>query len=138
MTQTTTASGQDPAQIAAEVASVMPDGIVPPNPSDRRDPEWFYNEIMRHVQPDLMSDHLAFLEMKYAGETSYERASRMSAYELAFSAYDRFANEVTAAFSGDAARARLLRREESRKNEATQSAQDFDQITSLMDSQASA
>ncbi len=68
---------------------------VPKNPSPERTPEWLYNEIMRHVLPDLMTDHLPLLELKYAGESEMEKASRRSAYEEAFRVFDAVAKDIT-------------------------------------------
>ncbi len=69
--------------------------IVPANPSPERTSEWLYNEIMRFVQPDLMTDHLPLLDLKYAGENAFEKAARLFSYEEAFRVFDEISVTAT-------------------------------------------
>lgn len=61
---------------------------VPPNPAQPGTPEWEYNEIMRFIEPDLMTSALPHLAEYYASETPAERHARFSAYQRAFIAFD--------------------------------------------------
>ncbi len=70
--------------------------LPPPNPSTPNTEEWLYNEIMRHVEPDLMLNHLPLLDEKYANETPVEHLQRMKNYEDAYRIFDKAKAEITA------------------------------------------
>jgi hypothetical protein len=59
-------------------------------------PEWLYQEIMRHIEPDLMLDRLPKLNSVYAGESKREHAERMQSYEKAFAHFDQIYAKVAA------------------------------------------
>lgn len=60
----------------------------PPNASVAGTPEWAYDELMRHIEPDLLTNALPLLDAYYAGETTIERHARFSSYQRAFAAFD--------------------------------------------------
>ncbi len=68
---------------------------IPKNPSPERTPEWLYNEIMRYIHPDLMTDRLPYLSLKYSGESECEKAARLSGYDEAFRVFDEVTRDVT-------------------------------------------
>lgn len=74
----------------------------PLNPSARYSPEWIYNEIMRFIEPELMTDSLPHLAEKYAGETPAENARRMALYDKAFACFDAAYAEVSRIFEQEA------------------------------------
>lgn len=47
-----------------------------------------YNEIMRHIEPDLLTTVLPQLARYYANEMPAERHARFSSYARAFRAFD--------------------------------------------------
>lgn len=51
-------------------------------------PQWLYDEIMRSIEPELVTDMLPTLDTIYAAETSEEHDVRMERYRLAYAAYD--------------------------------------------------
>lgn len=51
-------------------------------------PEWLYDEIMRCIEPDLVSSSLPMLDAKYAGEDPAEREFRLGKYQEAFALFD--------------------------------------------------
>ena len=61
---------------------------LPLNPSAPQTVEWMYNEIMRHIEPDLLTNVLPQLSEYYAGESAIERHARFSSYQRAFRAFD--------------------------------------------------
>jgi hypothetical protein len=63
------------------------------NKHTKFDPSWFtqqwlYDELMRHIEPDLTSKKAKLLEKKYAKETDEEKELRMERYDLAFDFFD--------------------------------------------------
>ena len=73
----------------------------PPNPSQPGTPEWFYNEIMRHVEPDLLTTAIPQHAAYYANETKEQRIKRMDAYDKAFAIYDKVAAQAEDKFTAD-------------------------------------
>ena len=57
-------------------------------------PEWLYNEIMHHIEPDLTTDKIALLNKKYAKETPEDREARMASYIFSFALFDEALNKV--------------------------------------------
>lgn len=72
-------------------------GQAPQNPSQQGTPEWLYDEIMRHIEPDLLTTVIPTHIEKYKNETAEERKERMTAYDKAFAIFDT----VAAEFEGD-------------------------------------
>ena len=65
----------------------------PPNPSLSESAEWFYNEIMRHIEPDLLSTVILTHAEKYKSETQEQREARIKSYDNAFIVFDRVADD---------------------------------------------
>jgi hypothetical protein len=76
--------------------------FTPPNPSAPGTPEWVYDEIMRHIEPDLLTAEIAGHPQKYRDETAEQRVARMAHYDKAFAAYDAAADAVEAEFRQEA------------------------------------
>ena len=51
-------------------------------------PQWLYDLIMRGIEPDLMSDQIPQLEVRYREESVEGRRKRMDRYEHAFAQFD--------------------------------------------------
>ncbi len=98
------------------------DGLVPVNPSKERTSEWLYNEIMRFVQPELMTDHLPLLDLKYSGENTFERAARLLSYEEAFEVFDAIAKSATQPLMEEGRKVMLRHREKVLQEEQTENA----------------
>jgi hypothetical protein len=60
----------------------------PGNPSLPGTAQWLYDEIMRNIEPDLITTRIIHLDEIYADETESEGKSRMQAYEKAFEIFD--------------------------------------------------
>lgn len=63
------------------------DGL-PPNPQKPHSAEWIYDEIMRHIEPELMLDSIPTLEQRYQEESDEDRTARLGQYQKAFAIYD--------------------------------------------------
>ena len=116
----------------------IPTYEVPPNPSAPGTDEWKYNEIMRHIHPDLITTVLPTLAEKYAKETQEERDKRVDAYNEAFAIFDQ-----AAAVIGNAGNAALrqIRQEahaEAAKREKVEKNNDEQQAEHLLDDATSA
>lgn len=79
---------------------------VPPNPSAPGTPAWTYDEIMRHIEPDLLTSALPSIDAYYAGESAIERHARFSSYQRAFAAFDAACRMLTERQRGELAPAR--------------------------------
>ena len=75
--------------------------IPPVNPSSPGTSEWFYDEIMRHIEPDLMTNVLPTHAEKYKNETQEQRVERMQSYDKAFTIFDKVADEYEKEFHQD-------------------------------------
>lgn len=62
--------------------------FVPPNLAKLNTPQWLYNEVMRNIEPDLLTDHLPYLDQWYGGETLLQRMQRIASYERAFEIFE--------------------------------------------------
>ncbi len=67
---------------------------IPANVFPLHSAEWLYDEVMRHIEPDLMLRSVKTLEGKYLGELDDERSSRMARYEQAFALFDEVYGKV--------------------------------------------
>ncbi|HVW67177.1 MAG TPA: hypothetical protein VHA78_05640 [Candidatus Peribacteraceae bacterium] len=63
------------------------------------DARWIYDEFMKHIEPDLMTDHIEHVDEKYAGETAEERAERYEQYTMAFLIFDECLKDFDATMS---------------------------------------
>ena len=70
----------------------------PPNPSEPNTPEWFYNEIMRFIEPDLILEVIPLLHEFYKDETVEEERERIQGYEEAFHAFDDALEQMSGVF----------------------------------------
>ena len=65
--------------------------VPPGNPSQRGSAQWVYDEIMRNIEPDLITTRIVHLDEMYANETEEEGKKRMQSYEKAFEIFDAVA-----------------------------------------------
>ena len=63
----------------------------PPNPSAPGSPEWWYNEIMRHIEPELLTTVIPTHAETYKDESGEDRVARIEGYDKAFAMYDNVA-----------------------------------------------
>lgn len=68
----------------------IPKRPAPKNPSAPGSSDWVYNEIMRFIEPDLISTSIPTLARKYANETESQRRWRHDKYRRAYALFDRF------------------------------------------------
>ena len=68
----------------------------PSNPSPESTPEWVYNELMRFIEPDLMTTVVPHHAEMYQGESREQTINRMKHYDDAFAAFDVAAKNVEA------------------------------------------
>ena len=66
----------------------------PPNPAAPNTPEWLYNEIMRHIEPDLMLEHIPQLDEWYKDETPEKKEERLASYDKAFELFAKASSEL--------------------------------------------
>lgn len=71
----------------------------PANPSLPGTAQWIYDEIMRFIEPDLLTTRIGFLDEIYANETEDEGKKRMMAYEKAFAIFDKVAEKFESKFN---------------------------------------
>jgi hypothetical protein len=62
--------------------------VPPSNPSQPGTAQWIYDEIMRHIEPDLLTTRVIHLDEIYKNETKEEGLKRMACYEKAFQIFD--------------------------------------------------
>lgn len=87
-----------------------------------------YNAIMVNIEPDLVLEHLPYLDELYAGESEADRAERMARYEAAYKKFDEeFQN-----FMGEVhEEVRSSRREALKAKEIRDRAEEQTQLTNL-------
>lgn len=84
-------------------------------------PVWLYDEIMQHIEPDLLSKNLPFLDDKYKGETEAEHADRMASYDTSFEIFDRAFEGFQSEFIGEV---KTVKKEVRNKAQAQAKAED--------------
>ena len=89
----------------------------PKNPSQPGTPEWVYNEIMRHIEPDLLTTVIPQHPTMYGSESQQERIGRLKAYEQAFGIFDKAAVDFERRLSADVRALSLKTREAARTQE---------------------
>ncbi len=89
----------------------------PPNPSQPGTSQWLYDEIMRHIEPDLVTTMLPRHIDMYAKESQKERVARMKAYDEAFAVFDKVAAEFEQEFHHDVQRLKTDAREKAMTEE---------------------
>lgn len=83
-----------------------------------------YNGIMSGIEPDLVSDMIPLLEMKYAGETPAQNAVRLARYRAAYEEYERrfaaWATEMSQLVTKYRKGALKLQEQESREKDSSE------------------
>ncbi len=72
----------------------IPKRPAPKNPSVPGSSDWVYNEIMRFIEPDLISTSIPTLARKYPSESASQRQGRYDKYKKAYALFDRFFSAV--------------------------------------------
>lgn len=112
-------------------------GFVPPrNIYDPGTPEWLYDEIMRHIEPDLMIEQVPLLDTKYAGESPEQRQDREAAYAQAFQHFDTMLQTMREALGDDTLTVeaiRLMQRQSVLQERAAAEADDRTQADAVFD-----
>ncbi len=67
---------------------------IPTNPWPQTAAHWMYDEIMRHVEPDLMLEHIPLLPKKYQEETDAMKEARLQHYDECFAIFDSIYKQV--------------------------------------------
>ena len=108
--------------------------ITPPeNPSTPGTSEWFYDEIMRHVEPDLMTNAIPTHAEKYKNETQEQRVERMQAYDKAFTVFDHVADAYEKDFHEDVEKLKKQSRSKAMKEEKLEKKKALKKIEEQMD-----
>lgn len=63
-----------------------------------------YNAIMREIEPDLVTDAIATLGKKYAGESAAQKQNRLERYRSAYQKYDEVYEEWMKKFKSEVTR----------------------------------
>lgn len=100
-------------------------------------PLWLYDEIMRHIEPDLCSHQIPFLTEKYKNETPKEKLFRMRAYEMAFSLFDACLKEVKDGIADDVAEWKQKLRRRAVKKEQLEQKADMENIENIINNPVS-
>lgn len=101
---------------------------VPTNPWQPATPEWYYDEAMRFIEPDLMLNAIGRLEAFYTGETEQERQQRFVRYEQAFAVFDEAIGSAGAEMEG---KLRILRNEKNAQALRQQEQQDAQAMSGI-------
>ncbi len=107
---------------------------VPQNPWPRTAACWLYDEIMRHVNPDLMLGRIPLLEKKYRDEAEEEHAARLREYERAFALYDRIYRDVADLCADEAHRIKERSHAQAMGREAVEKGSDMQNVEAKIDS----
>lgn len=75
---------------AGDDAAAAPKNMAKPGTN-----EWRYDEVMRWIEPDLMSTVLPTHPEKYKDETREETVARMTHYDQAFAIFDSVVKELS-------------------------------------------
>lgn len=105
----------------------------PKNPSTPGTSEWFYDEIMRHIEPDLLTTVIPTHAEKYNDETQEERVERMKAYDAAFAIFDKVAEEYEKEFMEDVQKLKKQSRSKVMKEEKKERKQELSNIEKIID-----
>ncbi len=101
---------------------------IPKNPWPRTAAYWLYDEIMRHINPDLMIERIPLLEKKYASENAMEHEARMGEYQRAFDLYDRIYKDVTNVCADEAHKLKEESRKKAMGKEAAEQGSDIEHV----------
>lgn len=87
-----------------------------------------YNAIMADIEPDLLLEHIPYLDELYADENEADHAARMSRYEEAYKKFDT----ALQSFMGEVhEEVRVSRREALRTQELRDRAEEQTALTNL-------
>jgi len=89
----------------------------PPNPSKEGTPEWFYDEIMRFIEPDLLTTVIPLHAEKYAKQSKEECLARLQAYDRAFEIFDKASQDVAKEYRAGMEKVREEAKEDVQKGE---------------------
>jgi len=88
-----------------------------PNPSKEGTPEWFYDEIMRFIEPDLLTTVIPLHAEKYAKQSKEECLARLQAYDRAFEIFDKASQDVAKEYRAGMEKVREEAKEDVQKGE---------------------
>lgn len=108
--------------------------FLPTNPWPVAAPHWLYDEIMRHIEPDLMIERIPLLDKKYAAETADQHQARMEHYDQAFRRYDAWHDDVVQFMSDETIKVRKNAQAEVAKKEGGERAGELNRIEQEFDS----
>ncbi|MSR86737.1 hypothetical protein EXS70_01020 [Candidatus Peribacteria bacterium] len=106
----------------------------PENPSTPDTPEWSYNELMRHIEPDLMTDFLPKHEEVFASETKEQTQARMKAYDEAFAVFDKAVLDCEDVFAKEVHELKTKAHEKAIKAEKKEQKKELKKIEDEIDS----
>ncbi len=107
--------------------------VPPANTYPIHSPEWVYDEIMRHIEPELMLAELPLLENRYAGESEAQKTRRLAGYERAFQVFDAAYGKVVELLSEETHQLRARAREQVGKQERDEASKDMADFESRFD-----
>lgn len=90
--------------------------------------EWYYNQLMAGIEPDLTIENISTLDQKYAGETAEEREARMGQYAAAFIILEDAMQQLTHEMQIDADVIKEEIKKEAMQNVRAQEAKEIDDI----------
>ena len=105
----------------------------PANPSQEGTPEWFYNEIMRHIEPDLLTTAIAAHGEKYAKQSPEEVLERLKAYDRAFAVFDKASADVAQEYRSEVDKIRADAKESVKKEETKERKAASQELKSIED-----
>ena len=104
---------------------------IPANVFPLHSAEWLYDEIMRHIEPDLMLRSVHGLQGKYLGESDAARAERMARYERAFAVFDGIYGTIAQMMMDDAHALKRQMRDIAVRKEHAEASQDLNAVERL-------
>ena len=92
-----------------------------------------YDEVMRHIEPDLMLTATAGLDEKYKGETPEFHQARMDDYEKAFAAFDLLSADIEQMFLREVKKLKQQAEKVSHAREVAESEKAVEEISARID-----
>ena len=105
----------------------------PANPSQEGTSEWYYNEIMRHIEPDLLTTVIPTHAKKYAKESPEQSLERMKAYDIAFAVFDKAATDVAQEYKAGVQKMREEAKTKVKSEERKEQMQSKEQLKNIED-----
>jgi hypothetical protein len=106
----------------------------PPNVWPLHSSEWVYDEIMRHIEPELMLAVLPTLQDLYKDESTEDFDARMARYDKAFEAFDAAYAKVIELLAEETRGLRNAAHESAMGKEREEAASDLAKTEHLLDS----